>query len=140
MWPMCRCQICFLRPLKDYDALMSNDLALSRYRILESENDTEAGLCRVRVARTQRPNISAAALFDPAVDLALVTKHMVLFTPGEAETRCKLEDKEDCELVFAMAKARAFSGTGVHYYDADASVEEIDCLQRMGPELMHLQA
>ena len=134
MWPMCRCQICFLRPLKDYDALMSNDLALSRYRILESENDTEA------VARTQRPNISAAALFDPAVDLALVTKHMVLFTPGEAETRCKLEDKEDRELVFAMAKARAFSGTGVHYYDADASVEEIDCLQRMGPELMHLQA
>ena len=67
-------------------------------------------------------------------------KHMVLFTPGEAETRCKLEDKEDCELVFAMAKARAFSGTGVHYYDVDASVEEIDCLQRTGPELMHLQA
>lgn len=115
---------------------MQNDLALCRYRILESENDPAAGLCRVRVARTQLPNISAADLFGPSVDLALVTKHMVLFTPGEAVTECKLQDEEERGLVYAMARAGAFSEAGIHFHDADVSVEDLDTLKRIRPELM----
>ena len=120
------------RPLRAKDALTQTDVAICQYRILESCQDEQRCMQRVRVARAHRPLIAATSLFEKSMDIEELCRTMVQFKPANSCVECLLSDSHEHSLVLAMAKAGAFPGKDVYYHEdaMDGDVELWFALQQ----------
>ena len=125
----------FGRPLKDTDDVRQSDIALCPYQIeevrgLQPSAVAGVGESRIRVARSDRPMISASSLFDASTDVKSMCRHMVKYLPAEAHIECRLVDVEERDVVAAMVAAGSFSSSGSYFHNSEDDVDTWASLQQ----------